>query len=93
MSTLVTSSQLSVDVNVFVLIFRAEQLAMNSASNGSSGGEGKENGVVKGSRSFRGGSFFKKKARRAKSLNRDHWEDVVFGELKIIFFSLCSLRH
>ena len=64
---------------------------MNSASNGSSGGEGKENGVVKGSRSFRGGSFFKKKARRAKSLNRDHWEDVVFGEFKLFFHYLLSV--
>ncbi len=28
-----------------------------------------------------GGSFFKKKtARRAKSLGKDHWDDVVFGE-------------
>ncbi|ELU09381.1 hypothetical protein CAPTEDRAFT_221876 [Capitella teleta] len=26
-----------------------------------------------------GGSFFKKKARRAKSLNKDHWDDVIFG--------------
>ena len=31
--------------------------------------------------SLRGGSFFKKKARRAKSLNKDHWQDVVFGKL------------
>lgn len=25
-------------------------------------------------------SFFKRKARRAKSLNRDHWDDIMFGQ-------------
>ena len=29
-----------------------------------------------------GGSFFKKKtARRAKSLGKDHWDDVIFGKI------------
>jgi len=31
-----------------------------------------------------GGSFFKRKtARRAKSLGKDHWDDVIFGECHI----------
>ena len=42
----------------------------------------KENVPGKGGRA--GGSFFKKKtARRAKSLGKDHWEDVIFGKKKI----------
>ena len=39
----------------------------------------KENSPSKSSRG--GGSFFKKRtARRAKSLNKDHWDDVIFGK-------------
>ena len=38
-------------------------------------------------RSNKGGSFFKKKtARRAKSLGKDHWDDVVFGQFWFIEF-------
>ena len=43
-------------------------------------------------RSNKGGSFFKKKtARRAKSLGKDHWDDVVFGKFWFIGF-IINLR-
>ena len=43
-------------------------------------------------RSNKGGSFFKKKtARRAKSLGKDHWDDVVFGKFWFIEF-IINLR-
>ena len=43
----------------------------------------KENTPLKSGRPVgrQSGSFFKKKvARRAKSLGKDHWDDVIFGE-------------
>ncbi len=55
-----------------IFYFRAEQLALAQSQNAPAEESAK--------RSHRGGSFFKKKtARRAKSLGKDHWDDVVFG--------------
>ena len=52
--------------------FRAEQLCLTQNPD-------KENIPGDGKRA-QGGSFFKKKtARRAKSLGKDHWDDVIFG--------------
>ena len=58
---------------LFYFLCRAEQLALAQHPD-------KENQPSKPSR---GGSFFKKKvARRAKSLGKDHWDDVIFCEYK-----------
>lgn len=62
--------------------FRAEQLA--SAQN-----PDKEN-----SSKSRGGSFFKKRtARRAKSLGKDHWDDVIFCVYALYYLPLKFHKH
>ena len=38
-----------------------------------------------------GGSFFKKKtARRAKSLGKDHWDDIIFGMCVCVHVCVCA---
>ena len=67
----------------FPFLFRAEQLALAQHPD-------KENQPNKPSR---GGSFFKKKAaRRAKSLGKDHWDDVIDQIVLSIGRSIYSMQ-
>ena len=62
---------------------RAEQLARvpTQSESESAPGGGRKHGKAGGG----AGNFFKRRtARRAKSLGKDHWDDVIFGELNTL---------